>query len=75
MVKVSTLDKELDKKNQYFLKIDVEGFEYNVIEGASAVLSNNNVSAIIIELNGSGEELGHSNEDIHKNYLALDFSR
>ncbi len=73
MVKVSTLDKELDKKNQYFLKIDVEGFEYNVIEGASAILSNNNVSAIIIELNGSGEEYGHSNIDIHNKLLSFGF--
>jgi FkbM family methyltransferase len=73
MVKVSTLDNELDKDNQYFFKIDVEGFEYNVIEGASAILSNNNVSAIIIELNGSGEEFGHSNEDIHKKLLSFGF--
>ena len=73
MVKVSTLDNELAKDNQYFFKIDVEGFEYNVIEGASAVLSNNNVSAIIIELNGSGEEFGHSNEDIHKKLLSFGF--
>ncbi len=73
MVKVSTLDNELDKDNQYFFKIDVEGFEYNVIEGASAVLLNNSVSAIIIELNGSGEEFGHSNEDIHKKLLSFGF--
>lgn len=73
MVKVSTLDNELAKDNQYFFKIDVEGFEYNVIEGATAILSNNNVSAIIIELNGSGEEFGHSNEDIHKKLLSFGF--
>ncbi len=73
MVKVSTLDTELDKDNQYFFKIDVEGFEYNVIEGASKVLSNNNVSAIIIELNGSGEEFGYNNEDIHKKILSYGF--
>lgn len=73
MVKVSTLDKELAKDNQYFFKIDVEGFEYNVLEGASTVLSNNNVSAIIIELNGSGEEFGHSNVDIHKKLLSFGF--
>ncbi len=73
MVKVSTLDAELSKDRQYFFKIDVEGFEYNVLEGALEVLSNNNVSAIIIELNGSGEEFGHSNEDIHKKLLSFGF--
>ena len=73
MVNVSTLDTELTKNNQYFFKIDVEGFEYNVIEGASEVLSTNNVSAIIIELNGSGDEFGHSNDDIHKKLLSFGF--
>lgn len=73
MVKVSTLDTELAKDSQYFFKIDVEGFEYNVIKGASEILSNNNVSAIIIELNGSGEEFGHSNEDINKLILSFGF--
>lgn len=66
MVKLSTLDAELTKDDQYFFKIDVEGFEYKVIEGASEVLSNNNVSAIIIELNGRCDEFGHSNKDMHK---------
>lgn len=73
MVRVSTLDNELDKNDHYFLKIDVEGFEYNVIEGAQELLSTNNVSAIIIELNGTGEEFGHHNEDIHKKLTNFGF--
>ena len=72
-VKVSTLDNELDKNDHYFLKIDVEGFEYNVIEGAQELLSTNNISAIIIELNGAGEEFGHNNEDIHKKLTNFGF--
>jgi len=73
IARVSTLDKELLKNNNYFLKIDVEGFEYKVIEGASEVLLSNNVSAIIIELNGSCQDFGHSNEDIHKKLLSFGF--
>lgn len=73
MVRVSTLDNELDKNDHHFLKIDVEGFEYNVIEGAQELLSTNNVSAIIIELNGTGEEFGHNNEDIHKKLTSFGF--
>lgn len=73
MVRVSTLDNELDTKDHYFLKIDVEGFEYNVIKGAEGLLSTNNVSAIIIELNGTGEEFGHNNEDIHKKLTSFGF--
>jgi FkbM family methyltransferase len=65
-VDVSTLDVELTENARYFLKIDVEGFEYFVIEGASRLLSSGSVAAIIIELNGRGEEFGHSNEEIHQ---------
>jgi FkbM family methyltransferase len=73
LVKVSTLDHELTDDTQYFLKIDVEGFEYNVIMGASKILRENNVVAIIIELNGSGQEFGHSDEEIHQKLLGFNF--
>ncbi|MFO0261073.1 MAG: FkbM family methyltransferase [Planctomycetota bacterium] len=36
------------------LKIDVEGFEYSVLQGAAKVLQTRRLEAIIIELNGSG---------------------
>lgn len=70
-VKVTTLDSELDEVGRCVIKIDVEGFEYNVLEGASQVLSTPRVSAVIIELNGSGEEYGHSNEEIHRKLLGF----
>ena len=73
-VEVTTLDEELDKDKKYFFKIDVEGFEYNVIEGGKNILSSQNTIAIIIELNGSGEEFGHSNQDIHKKIISLNFT-
>ncbi len=72
-VEVSTLDDELRDDARYFFKIDVEGFEYNVLSGASRILSSDSVSAIIIELNGSGEEFGHSNEDIHEKLTTYNF--
>lgn len=70
-VEVSTLDSELVEGELYFLKIDVEGFEYNVIQGASSLLSTDNISAVIIELNGNSEEFGHSNELIHQQLLSF----
>jgi hypothetical protein len=73
-VAVTTLDDELDKNAQYFLKIDVEGYEHFVIQGAMELLSSGNVSAIIIELNGSGEEFGFTNEDIHHKLCELSFT-
>jgi len=73
-VDVVTIDDSLDADDQYFFKIDVEGFEYKVIEGAKSMLASKNSSAVIIELNGSGEEFGHGNEEIHKRLLELGFS-
>jgi len=72
-VEVSTLDSELDQNSSYFFKIDVEGFEYNVLEGALKILSTKKVVAIIIELNGSGDEFGHSNEKTHNKLLSFDY--
>jgi FkbM family methyltransferase len=72
-VEVITLDGELDKNKNYFFKIDVEGFESNVIEGAHQILSSPNVLAIILELNGSGHEFGHSNELLHNQIIRYNF--
>ena len=72
-VEVVTLDDVLDKTDKYIFKIDVEGYEYNVIEGGKDILSSPNTSAIIIELNGSGEEFGHSDEEIHTRLIELNF--
>lgn len=40
------------------IKIDVEGFEYPVIEGAICTLENPALKAVIMELNGSGNRYG-----------------
>src|SRR5687768_4318764 len=40
------------------LKIDVEGFETEVLKGAGRLLNDPMLKAIIIELNGSGEQFG-----------------
>lgn len=46
------------------LKVDVEGFETEVIKGADALLKNRLLKAIIIELNGSGEKFGYNEKAI-----------
>lgn len=73
-VEVITLDSDLEKNRSYFFKIDVEGFEYNVIEGGLETLLSPQTAALIIELNGSGDAFGHSNEDIHKQLVSLNFT-
>jgi FkbM family methyltransferase len=72
-VAVTTLDDELEKNIDYFFKIDVEGFEFNVIKGGENILSSPKTSALIIELNSNAEEFGHSKEDIHNKLIDLNF--
>ncbi len=59
VITITTLDENTNSSINYFLKIDVEGFEYYVLEGANRLLSSENVLAIIIELNDnfSGSDL------------------
>jgi hypothetical protein len=45
-----------------------------VLEGASRTLASGHVSAVIIELNGSGKEFGHSNKEIHEKLLGFGFT-
>jgi hypothetical protein len=55
------------------LKIDVEGFESDVLKGASTVLQRQSLKAIIIELNGSGKKYGFDESLIHGKLLKLGF--
>ena len=71
-VEVNTLDNLLSNAPT-LIKIDVEGFETEVIMGADKLLSNTALKAIIIELNGSGSNYGFKDEDIHKKILSYGF--
>jgi FkbM family methyltransferase len=75
-VAVDTLDNVIAERNKLplLLKIDVEGFETEVVKGADKVLKNNELKAIIIELNGSGNRYGYDETKIHDTFLSLGFS-
>lgn len=66
-VDILTLN-DLNISNPTLIKIDVEGFELEVLKGASKILESKGLIAIIIELNGSGEKYGIKDTDVH-NYL------
>lgn len=53
-VQVSSFDNKFEIESISLMKIDVEGFETMVLKGMSKSLNNQNLKAIIIELNGSG---------------------
>jgi FkbM family methyltransferase len=72
-IKVVKLDDFLINENPTFLKIDVEGFEYNVLSGGFKILSKKSLKYIIIELNSSGKEYGYSNEDIFNILINFNF--
>ncbi|MFH6769530.1 FkbM family methyltransferase [Gaetbulibacter aquiaggeris] len=73
-VNVETLDELLSNNiTPSLMKIDVEGFETEVIKGALKTLNNHSLKAIIIELNGSGKRYGYDELEIHKTLLANGF--
>lgn len=61
-VEVVTLDEILGNEKPILLKIDVEGFESKVLEGACRTLSATDTRAVIMEINGSGTRYGVSDD-------------
>jgi FkbM family methyltransferase len=73
-VDINTLDTILSTEpSPILLKIDVEGFETEVLNGAEKTLSNISLKAIIIELNGSGQRYGYDENQIHNKLIELGF--
>lgn len=60
IVPVETLDNLINEQIPVAIKIDVEGFEYFVLQGAEQTLKCDEVKAVIIEFNNSGEKYGIS---------------
>lgn len=65
-VPIDKLDNIVSKKVPSLIKIDVEGFETEVINGGENTILNNTLKAIIIELNGTGKRYGFDDEQIDK---------
>jgi FkbM family methyltransferase len=61
---VETLDRVLSRKAPTLIKIDVEGFEPNVLAGAAEVLKSKSLLALIVEINSSYERYGFSVDNV-----------
>lgn len=72
-VNMDTLDNVLGNQSPVLLKIDVEGFETEVLKGARQTLQNKGLKAIIIELNGLSERYGVENGLNHNVLLDYGF--
>jgi FkbM family methyltransferase len=55
------------------IKIDVEGYETNVLKGARDLLMSDVLEVIILELNGSGKKFGFTDDDIHNDLIQYGF--
>ena len=72
-VEVCTVDELVAKSGlaPCLLKIDVEGFELPLLRGAPDLLTR--TAAVIIELNGSGQAYGRTDEEVHAWLLEAGF--
>jgi len=55
------------------IKIDVEGFEMNVVDGAQTTLSAGSLDAVLLELNGLGARYGFDEAEIHRRMVGFGF--
>lgn len=72
-VRVETLDRILKKSNPRIMKIDVEGYEVPVLQGAHHLLEKRSMKAILIETNDSGQTYGFTNQAIATQMLKHQF--
>lgn len=73
-VKVVRLDNIVGNRCPKLIKIDVEGYETNVIAGAEKILENPGLEAVILELNGSGNRYGFDETAVHQRMLDFGFT-
>lgn len=72
-VPIVSLNSYYPNAKPILIKIDVEGFETEVLNGAEDILQDSNLKAIIIELIGCGERYGYDEQKIHQKLLSLSF--
>jgi len=72
-VNVTSMDNLIDNDIPLAIKIDVEGYEMFVLEGAAEILKNKKVKVLILELNQSGEEYEINDDEIYKTVLLYGF--
>jgi FkbM family methyltransferase len=72
-VEVLPLDEIVGAREPLLIKIDVEGFETRVVDGASAVLARPSLLAVLMERNGNGRRYGFDEAALHARVRAAGF--
>jgi FkbM family methyltransferase len=73
-VPVRCLDHELANEKPTLIKVDVEGFEADVIAGALETLKKPSLMALIVERSGIGKRYGFDEAEVHAKIRAAGFS-
>lgn len=73
-VPVRRIDDVLAGELCRLIKLDIEGFEMNALRGGPQTFGNPHLLALIVELNGSGERYGNSDDAVHAEILRLGFA-
>lgn len=73
-VKVDTLDHLMAGGTPALIKVDVEGWEQEVLAGGATTLKRNELLAVILELNGSGQRYGFNDDDTHQMMVESGFA-
>jgi FkbM family methyltransferase len=73
-VPVTTLTSVVGKRKPALIKIDVEGFEAEVLQGGEEVLRAESLLAVIMELNGGGVEYGFEDAAVFSQVLKWGFT-
>jgi FkbM family methyltransferase len=72
-VSMTTLDKAFQRSAPTLMKIDVEGFETEVIAGATRTLADPTLQAMILERGALGNRYGFDEDSLHQGIRELGF--
>lgn len=73
-VATDTLDRLLGGRSPTMLKLDVEGYEWFALAGATELLQRPALTAVIVELNGTGSTYGVADAEVHRLICEAGFS-
>lgn len=65
-IRVKKLDDVCKDLDPVLIKLDVEGYEKFVLEGAKNTIQKDSLKAVIVELNGSGEAFNVSDKEVYE---------
>jgi FkbM family methyltransferase len=74
VVPVSRIDDVLAGEVPELVKVDVEGYEYAVIDGGPFCFSSAGANSVLVELNGSGERYGWRDAQVAELLFAAGYS-